>query len=161
MWCYFPAALCSMQQGAASHRRERVAVPAVLPSAGHYPTHPRRDTSLPNSPALFEGGVGPSGPGAKKIWKREQVVVLVVGWFPLAVSSVLTVVFCYGGGTALLSPCTTLCQQEVLTCEIKCNVCLKCLNKDKCFLLEHSLCLRMGSCEHQYFHFHVSVEQNK
>lgn len=113
---------------------------------------------MTNSPALFESGVGPSGPGDKqKPAESEQVVVLLVGWFLLAVSSVLTAVFCCDGGTALPSPWTTLCQQEVLTREIKCNICLKWLNKEKCFPLERSLC----SCEHQYFHFHISVEQNK
>lgn len=112
-------------------------MPAVLPSAGHYPTRPRRDTSFPNSPALFEAGVGSSGPGdKKKVTEREQAVVLLVGWFPLAVSSVLTAVFCCGGETALPSPWTTLCQQEGLTHEIKCNIWLKWLkwlNKEKRF----------------------------
>lgn len=97
--------------------------------------------------------------GTKKA-NTEQVVVLLVGWFPLAVLSVLTAVFCCGGETALPSPWTTLCQQEVLTREIKYNICLKWLIKEKCFLLECSLCLGMGNCEHQYFCFHICVEQH-
>lgn len=63
--------------------------------------------------------------GTKKSQRREQVVVLLVGWFPLAVSSVLTAVFCCGGESALPAPRTTLCQQEVSPHEIKCNICLK------------------------------------
>lgn len=125
---------------------------------------PRRDTSsLPSSPALFEAGGGPGAPRDQKSQQREseQVAVLLVGWFALAVLSVLTAVFCCSRETALPSPWTTLCQQEVLTCEIKCSIRLKWLNEEQCFPLECSLCLGMGSCKHQYFHFHISVEQNK
>lgn len=94
---------------------------------------------LPNSLAFFEGGVGLSWPGDTKKKKKSQQrasfsPVLLVSWFALAVSSVLTAVFCCDEETASPSPWTTQCQQEILTHEIKCNTCLKWLHKESASL---------------------------
>lgn len=86
------------------------------------------NTSLHNTLALFEGGVGLSWPGDKRKTNRETAScspVLLVGWFAL---SVPTAVFCCDEESALPSPWTP-CQQEILTYDIKCNICLKWLNK--------------------------------
>lgn len=116
---------------------------AALASTGHHPTPSARDTSSPNSPALSEAGFGPRGP--KKANRESKQVVVLVGWFLLAASSVLAAEFCCGGETASPSPWATPCQQEVLTHEMKCSICIKRLHKKKCFPREHSLCLGLGS----------------
>lgn len=99
--------------------------------------HLSQGNTLPNLLDLFEGGVGLSWPGDKKKANTEREncsPVLFAGWFALAVSSVLITIFCCDGETALPSPWTTLCQQEILTHEIKCNICLKWLNKESASL---------------------------
>lgn len=136
---YFPPAPCSAQPQAGCCFLRVGGCAAALPSTGPRPT--------PHSPALFEAGMGPSGQHGKYAFRRGAETKLRpvprVGWFPLTVSVLAAVLSC-GSEAALPPPCTVLCQQEVWTPEIKYDVSLKWLSKEKRIPLEHSLCLRPG-----------------